>query len=464
LPTPSCVTDNPLPFESLKFNPLGLFDLRRRLGVLSSSRGTFTRHQARFLASDIAWFAAGCHNDSNHTVPSGEFHPFFKTAREGASYEERTAMRKKVLDLLFDMATLSDRSFGRCTMILHVDGTLIPNAPPLLEYIKSDVYLPLPFINEGIVSPSSVAKIVQDFIEEIAVPAVIQWKNAGAITPGLNWKFTDAEHHSTPSSNSPNLLLIPTPTSPMSSRRVFLGRAFGSLNDDLSSTLNPSTPPSSLMSCEDIGAEQAMADLWEEVEQLRAVLSLAKNEEQASQELIASLRNEIKHLSTCLTMTMSELGIAQSGVRLPSPPPFTEENISHVLRSSSPSKALRRGTPTPVSPSHSRPRAVPNPGNIFQLSANPEASGSPHPITAASPARRHSPIKSFGPESIKVIAHHSLSHRVHMTLHNLCDEFTIEAWPAKLLKLFPQNVVTDLVAAMHIDVGVLVDLVNGRYL
>ena len=103
IPAPLNAPDNPIPFERLKFNPIGLYDLQRRLGVLATSRGIFTQYQHNFLASDHACFAAGCHNNGNHDVPTGEFHPFFKIAREGSTHEKRTSLRKRLVDLLFDV-------------------------------------------------------------------------------------------------------------------------------------------------------------------------------------------------------------------------------------------------------------------------------------------------------------------------------------------------------------------------
>jgi hypothetical protein len=73
---------------------------------------------------------------------------------------------------------------------------------------------------------------------------------------------------------------------------------------------------------------------------------------------------------------------------------------------------------------------------------------------ATTSARRPEPIKSFGPESAKAIERHSLAHRVHTTLHKICDEFTMETWSAELGKLYPDRIVRDLVDAMHADVGI----------
>jgi hypothetical protein len=100
---PPGATDEVTAWQDLKFNPLGLYDLRRRLGVLRDQRGTFVQHQHRFLASDIAWFVAGSHDDGNHQTESNSFHPMFFEARlHTTNAQERQVFSKKSRDLLFD--------------------------------------------------------------------------------------------------------------------------------------------------------------------------------------------------------------------------------------------------------------------------------------------------------------------------------------------------------------------------
>jgi hypothetical protein len=332
-------------------------------------------------------------------------------------------------------------------MVLHVDGTLVPNAPPLPEFIKADVYLPPPFVEERIVPPFSVATIVQNFIEEIVVPAVIRWKQAAANTPGIRWRFTDGGEADIPAPNRTNLPLIPSPVTTTSSRRIFFGRTSGSLTAAPQASPNsPSTPPPSptpsttsvTPGYDDV--EQTLADLREEIVTLKDVLSFAHQERHDSEQIITSLRGEVRKLSARLSATMSDLNASQSGH--PPPPLFTEEHANQC-RPSSPSKASRGKRPIPASPTI----RVPVPGNIFQLGASPKISS---PSTLS---HHHSPIRSFGPESAKAISRHSLSHRVHTTLTHLCNEFTINTWASELSKIYPDNVVSDLVAAMQADVG-----------
>ena len=72
----------PLPWTELKFNPLGLYSLRQRLGMLSDECGIFAKYQQSFLASDIAWFAASTSEDNAHHVLLSTFHSLFGVSRE----------------------------------------------------------------------------------------------------------------------------------------------------------------------------------------------------------------------------------------------------------------------------------------------------------------------------------------------------------------------------------------------
>ncbi|KAJ6565112.1 hypothetical protein B0H10DRAFT_2200492 [Mycena sp. CBHHK59/15] len=60
------LTSAPTSFPSLRFSPLGLYDLRRQLGVLKCQPTIFNANRARFLASDVAWFTGGKSTDGRH--------------------------------------------------------------------------------------------------------------------------------------------------------------------------------------------------------------------------------------------------------------------------------------------------------------------------------------------------------------------------------------------------------------
>jgi hypothetical protein len=98
-------------WSELQFNPLGVYNLRRRLGALPQEPGIFMHHKQRFLQSDIAWFAAGLHDDGQHGTSHDTFHPLFHTARENTGTGEpatklRNKLRDSVRDHIFDMVSL----------------------------------------------------------------------------------------------------------------------------------------------------------------------------------------------------------------------------------------------------------------------------------------------------------------------------------------------------------------------
>ena len=68
-----------------------------------------------------------------------------------------------------------------------MDGTTIPNAPALPEYLKAHVYLPPNLLNEFTESHEPIANIVQSFIETIGVPTVMRWRRAAS---NNNWSLT----------------------------------------------------------------------------------------------------------------------------------------------------------------------------------------------------------------------------------------------------------------------------------
>jgi hypothetical protein len=105
---PSSSTGTPLPWIELKFNPVGLYNLRRHLTVFPKQPGLFERYKQRFIASDLAWFAAGASEDGTHSVPPNTFHQSFEIARENlqsgaAGKKNWAAMRSNLQQLTFDL-------------------------------------------------------------------------------------------------------------------------------------------------------------------------------------------------------------------------------------------------------------------------------------------------------------------------------------------------------------------------
>lgn len=97
-----------IPWSELKFNPVGLCNLRNRLGLFPREQGIFVKHQERFLASDIAWFAAGASDDDNHHVKPETFHELFMICRENLptgplGHQLWTSFRQNLQQLTFDL-------------------------------------------------------------------------------------------------------------------------------------------------------------------------------------------------------------------------------------------------------------------------------------------------------------------------------------------------------------------------
>ncbi|KAJ6624400.1 hypothetical protein B0H10DRAFT_2212813 [Mycena sp. CBHHK59/15] len=141
----------PSPFPSLRFSPLGLYDLRRHLGVFPCQPTLFVQNMPRFLASDVAWFAGGTSTDGRHLTDG--FHREFVELRQMlpvGSYEARKHLNLRIQHTVFDLATLWDRSFGGSTIVLHVEGTTVPNTPVLPEYLRCTAYLPPSFLAQNL--------------------------------------------------------------------------------------------------------------------------------------------------------------------------------------------------------------------------------------------------------------------------------------------------------------------------
>lgn len=105
---PTSVEGPPLTWSELKFNPVGLYSLRQRLGFLSQEPGIFKLYQQSFLASDIAWFAAGASEDGQHLVNRDTFHPSFSIFRENlptgtAGTTLRANLRQHIRQTIFDL-------------------------------------------------------------------------------------------------------------------------------------------------------------------------------------------------------------------------------------------------------------------------------------------------------------------------------------------------------------------------
>jgi hypothetical protein len=98
-----------LAFNRLQFNPLGLFDLRRRIGIFQPNPSIWNVYGHRFISSDVAWFAAGKNSDGQHYPASTPgFFGDFDIIRDSLPTDEQGAAARRALiqqarTLMFDL-------------------------------------------------------------------------------------------------------------------------------------------------------------------------------------------------------------------------------------------------------------------------------------------------------------------------------------------------------------------------
>jgi hypothetical protein len=107
---------NPLPLHRLQFNPLGLYDLRRRIGVFASQPSLWNPYRRRWLSADLAWFVSGASEDNQHHPGAGDgFFPEFHALRDSlppkhvagdAGIIARKSFHEAIRKLIWDLVLL----------------------------------------------------------------------------------------------------------------------------------------------------------------------------------------------------------------------------------------------------------------------------------------------------------------------------------------------------------------------
>ncbi|KAK0448250.1 uncharacterized protein EV420DRAFT_1647401 [Desarmillaria tabescens] len=224
------------PLEDLTYSAVGRWCLARHLNFPS-----IVRTQAKLRPSietrlglmEIGWFAAGCHRDQRHSVSRATFHSAFDTMRgetetKGNPPTEFNHCRSAHIDGLMDVATLLDRAFGGCTMVIHSTGTLEPGQEIVPEHLKTLVYFTPHMLVEYPELDAVVAKVNQIFIEEVAVRGAERWKAAAA---ARGWSMTGRPTRVIPPPD-PRSPLLP-PAEKDSCVFTIRGCAVGSLEEPL---------------------------------------------------------------------------------------------------------------------------------------------------------------------------------------------------------------------------------------
>ncbi|KAJ7086901.1 hypothetical protein B0H15DRAFT_950409 [Mycena belliarum] len=345
----------PAPWNEIKFTPCGAYDVRRHLGALIDELGRFNRSRHKFIASDVAFIAAGSSLEGGHEISPNlffpEFHDLYESLPPGKEGQNaRKVWNDKVRQLIWDLCTKWDRSTGGTTMVMHVAGTTVPGAPLVPERLKAHVYLPPHFIAENPDAHGPVASIVQTFFEAIGIPTAAAWRHRALQI----WSLT--QHGHLPPITLPTCL-IPPPTSPRSAHYIFSGHPFGQL-PLLAPPASASTsgPPSSdLYGVDDVtldGAElehvlalERIEDLELENAALRKALESLKSDFAEREQMHEAEIDDMAKLASRLEQELSATKVSFSTRRstAPSTPPRQPPAYAAHLRS--PRPAGSQGSP-----------------------------------------------------------------------------------------------------------------------
>ncbi|KAJ7783594.1 hypothetical protein DFH07DRAFT_948615 [Mycena maculata] len=338
---------NPLPLHRLKFNPLGLYELRRHLGLPLE----WNSYRTRFLASDLAWFASGASEDNQHWPNGQGFFPEFHGLRNSvptnpAGYTARKEFSEKIRKVIFDLLTIWNRTWGSTTMLLHVEGTTAPNTPAAPEYLHASVYLPPAFIGGHPESHHAIAQIAQSFIESIGVPTVRQWTANAA---HANWHLNQTDDAPAPNEVSDNTL-VPAPVHRHAAHYIFRGRHAGwrspvaaavdgggadntpapSSQDSDQSRYGSEPPEFTADALALLSALERIAQLEQEADQTVSQLHMLMEEATDLQTRNHSAADEQRRLHMVIASLQEQLTAASAALSSRSPPSYTSHLTSPV--------------------------------------------------------------------------------------------------------------------------------------
>ncbi|KAJ6583133.1 hypothetical protein DFH09DRAFT_1309369 [Mycena vulgaris] len=270
---------NPLHWHQLKFNPLGCYDLRRRLSIFNREPLIWNTYKSRFLASDIAWLASGASDDNQHHTGFSGFFPELSALRDSLPLDEngyaaRREFAEAIRKLIWDLATMWDRTFGgSTTLILHASGTTIPGTPPRPEYLRASVLCRC-LSSTSALQPSP--------------PGWPLTQPAGTIRRN----FIAAD------------VLVPQPQTPGSSRYLFRGRPAGFVLMAAPTSDTPPLPTSTRYGSEEPLSPNSMeqiSTLTAEVDALRVELETTTREHLEAMQHLTDMEREVSELMLQLT-------------------------------------------------------------------------------------------------------------------------------------------------------------------
>ncbi|CAL1708809.1 unnamed protein product [Somion occarium] len=222
--------------EECRLNPLGLESLR---GLFQHNMPQYDRYQPQYDQAALAFLLHGKHKDGNHKMALDTFHSDWRVAREHVpsgieGQTIRTKFKEEVMELVFDSITAWDRITGGTTILIHIDGTLEPDAPVSPEYVKAHVYLNPGLLEDMPETTAAVVRMVQLFIEDIGLPVIRRWFRA------FKKEGFSLTKHSTRAIRIPSSIpLIPRPVPRCSTHHIFRGHPTGALDARLASLSVP---------------------------------------------------------------------------------------------------------------------------------------------------------------------------------------------------------------------------------
>lgn len=176
--------------------------------------------------------------------------------------------------------------------MVHVDGSQAPGAPVIPEKMRVHVYFNPTLRNEMPETSVSIAKIVQEFVEGMAVPALLRYRRA-ATKVGFDFDaMIGTITNLRPPSSQP---LIPSPQ--QGTHYVFWGRSPGELEDlievfraNMAGRQDPA--PSATIRTEREDHTEELDRLRDEVLQLTKTVADQENEIKILQGQLDSLRRQ----------------------------------------------------------------------------------------------------------------------------------------------------------------------------
>ncbi|KAJ7717535.1 hypothetical protein DFH07DRAFT_973558 [Mycena maculata] len=391
----------PQPLHCLRFTPLGIYDLRRHMGVFAHSPSIWNTYHHRFEQADVAWLATGASSDNQHHPPhDAGFFPEFLALRESlplnenGGYLPRIAFGDLVRKVLFDVATMLDRILGSTTLIIHSEGTTRPNSLMRPEYLSSTVYIPPTFLAQESGRSHSYCAYRPALYRDCRRPYG-NWRGVPMPDASLSGRLNQSGPPRSPNYIPPGLV-IPDPKERGSSVYVFRGRPDGSLNPPSPAPAVPAVPaPSEPVASQTStrygseGPEEYSQDalnliaeiehnhvLMQDIADLRSHVTELEDALDNVQALMANRDGEHADVQRRLEQTISSLQLQLHRAQVSSPstsrvpsarPPSYVSSSSQLL---TPTKT--RSTLTPRSPRTTSPikGEVPLPLTTACLSAN----------------------------------------------------------------------------------------------